>query len=91
MPPILGGEYIRLPSEAQLWLPLKKNKEKPENSQGKLMAQALRKLGEAGRNNTAVACLGLGSHGRLAVSPMAGLVLPVEGLGKSAIEIVDKL
>jgi hypothetical protein len=27
-------------------------------------------LGEAGRNNAAVACLDLGSHGRFTISPM---------------------
>ncbi len=48
-------------------------------------------LGEAGRNNAAVAPLDLGGYWRFTISPMAGLVLPVEGLGESAIEIVDKL
>jgi hypothetical protein len=48
-------------------------------------------LGEAGRNNAAVAPLDLSGYWRLTISPMAGLVLPVEGLGESAIEIVDKL
>jgi hypothetical protein len=49
-----------------------------------------RQLGEAGRNNAAVACVGLGSQGTVTVSPMVGLVLPVEGLGKSVIEIVSR-
>ena len=57
----------------------------------KLNCEKLTRLGEAGRNNTAVAPLDLGRYWRLTISPMAGLVLPVEGLGESAIEIVDKL
>ncbi len=44
-----------------------------ERDKGRLrqyLEQVRRYLGEAGRNNAAVACLDLGSHGRFTISPM---------------------